>query len=174
MGVSFLVLLRARQTPRGGRLWAHRGGGVDLASEGQDRGRSKGLIINRRLVVWSEVRTMAWARARRGTAGYNWGSSRRTAIASRGRVILTVSRKDLMDRQMSLMGFWQEVQRQANRRTFWWMPIDPKRKADPRRVSRKRGTLAEKLAQEGVPRICHPRCRKSRNPVNSCDTETAP
>ena len=76
----------------------------------------KGLIINRQLVVWSEVRTMAWARARDGgQPDANWGIQQtdgdREPRQSRSDGL---SRKDLMDRQMSLMGFWQEVQRQAN------------------------------------------------------------
>ncbi len=74
----------------------------------------KGLIINRRLVVWSEVRTMAWARARDGGQAIQLGIQQTDGDREPRRVVLTVSRKDLMDRQMSLMGFWQEVQRQAN------------------------------------------------------------
>lgn len=74
----------------------------------------KGLIINRRLVVWSEVRTMAWARARDGGPAIQLGIQQTDGGRGPRRVVLTVSRKDLMDRQMSLTEFWRKVQRQAN------------------------------------------------------------
>lgn len=73
----------------------------------------KGLIINRSLVVWSEVRTMAWARARDGGQAIQLGIQRTDGDRDPRRVILMVSRKDLMDRQMSLTEFWRKVQRQA-------------------------------------------------------------
>lgn len=73
----------------------------------------KGLIINRRLVVWSDVRTMAWARARDGGQAIQLGIQRTDGDRDPRRVILMVSRKDLMDRQMSLTEFWRKVQRQA-------------------------------------------------------------